>query len=286
MPLPRIVGDLGRYDTVPYGYSTGTALALNSLMFASAGVAQGAGALADQGSVNANQRLFAKQFCGISNQAKLSTDPSVTDLQILRECFAEFDCPSQTFNVGDKLGISIASPPVAANATAVTAVADSALQIGTVCAEYTVATTRVRGFFFSRLTPNHLGGALNGIHVLSSGPLPFAAFTASTTTGKALFPTGLPANCLVLGWSATVTTGFIGDTSAVLEVGTAASAAAFSQTTSGSCFAAGVLSSAVPIATVNVAAAVTPQVTITTAAAFSSVSAGLVSVNLLYVPLN
>lgn len=108
------------------------------------------------------------------------------------------------------------------------------------------------------------------------------------TSGHIDFDVTIPANAVVVGWKAVTTGGFSGDTTAVVQVGKAGALADYSQTTNGSCLAAGTVASAVPVATARTAAVVTPRVTITGAADFTSIvtaAVGAMTVTLSYVVL-
>lgn len=105
-------------------------------------------------------------------------------------------------------------------------------------------------------------------------------------TGFVDFPTGaIPAGSQVLGWDATIATGFTGDTTAVMQVGVAGNLNQFSAITNGSCLAAGRIGSHAPGSSDNahLAAAATPRVTITGGADFTSISAGAATVRVAFV---
>lgn len=105
----------------------------------------------------------------------------------------------------------------------------------------------------------------------------------ANTTGYKDFAGTIPAGALVLRVEADVKTAFIGDTSAVVQVGKSGSLAIFTADTAQSIFTTGVKGSAAPVATQYVNSATTPRVTVTSAADFTSVSAGEVDVKILYI---
>lgn len=110
--------------------------------------------------------------------------------------------------------------------------------------------------------------------------------TDSTTTGTIDFATGaIPAGALILGWKAVASAGFTGDTSAVIQVGVSGDLDRFSAQTTGSVFAAGTVGSLAIAADAadGISAAVTPRVTITTAADFTSVDGGAATVSIYYI---
>lgn len=106
-------------------------------------------------------------------------------------------------------------------------------------------------------------------------------------TGHVDTADAVPAGGLVLGWKFVTGTAFIGDTSATVQVGDASDADRFSALTNGSVFTAGTVGSHGPGGSANMfcAAATTPRVTVTSAADFTSVSAGAGTLKLAYIEL-
>jgi len=133
------------------------------------------------------------------------------------------------------------------------------------------------------------GSTLREVMVLSSGTLAVTAFEdVGNTTGYKDFAAQLPAGAIPLGWKATVTGAFKGDTSAVVQVGIAGDLDRFSADTAGSVFAAGTVGSLALAAdgSKSIAAAVTPRVTVTTASDFSTCktdATGVMTVELYYI---
>ncbi|MBT3201173.1 MAG: hypothetical protein HN350_14825 [Phycisphaerales bacterium] len=118
--------------------------------------------------------------------------------------------------------------------------------------------------------------------------LDFDDFTDNgDATGYIDFTTDdIPAGSIVTGWKAVPTAGFTGDTTAVIEVGTAADPDAFSADTSQSVLAAATVGSGAAPDTAFVGAATTPRVTVTGAADFTSISAGSMTVTVYYKELD
>lgn len=114
-----------------------------------------------------------------------------------------------------------------------------------------------------------------------------AAMTDNTdATGRIDFPANsLPAGAIVLGWKATVTTGFTGDTTAVIQVGVSGDLDRFSALTTRSVLAAGVVASVPAVADGGngAAAAQTPRVTVTGGADFTNIAAGAMVVEIYYI---
>lgn len=116
-----------------------------------------------------------------------------------------------------------------------------------------------------------------------SRTMAFSDFTDNTNaTGYCDITTQIPAGALVLGWKAVTTTGFTGDTTAVIQVGIAGGVGNYSTTTNGSVAGAGTVGSASVLATSFCAAATTARVTVTGGADFTSISAGSMTVTVFY----
>ena len=92
----------------------------------------------------------------------------------------------------------------------------------------------------------------------------------------------IPAGSQVTGFKAVVGTGFTGDTTAEIAVGTATAPEAFSADTEQSALAAGTVGSAADELYSFVGAAATPRVTVTGAADFTSIAAGSMTVTVYY----
>jgi len=118
-----------------------------------------------------------------------------------------------------------------------------------------------------------------------SNTIVYSAMTDNTnTTGYKDFTVTVPAGSLIHGWKAVVSTGFTGDTTATMQVGVSGDLDRFSADTAQSCLAAGTIGSAAIAADTldGVSAAVTPRVTVTGAADFTSISAGSMIVTVMY----
>jgi hypothetical protein len=121
------------------------------------------------------------------------------------------------------------------------------------------------------------------VTAIVSQALVYSAFTDNTnTTGYIDITTQIPAHSIVLGWKAVITTGFTGDpATATVQVGISGGVGNFSATTSGSVYTSSTeVGSASAVATSYCAAATTARVTVTSAADFTSVSAGSMVVTL------
>lgn len=123
----------------------------------------------------------------------------------------------------------------------------------------------------------------NPIIGVLSETITLAAMTDNTnTTGYKDFVNSLPAGCQVLGCLFDIKTAFVGDTSAVIQVGVAGNLDNFTALTTVSVFTTGVRGVQAPGATDNtfMGSATAPRVTITGAADFTSISAGEVDVKI------
>jgi predicted RecA/RadA family phage recombinase len=124
---------------------------------------------------------------------------------------------------------------------------------------------------------------------VASKAITIATMTDNTnTTGYIDFATGaIPAFSFFVGWKIVTTTGFTGDTTAVAIIGISGDTDAYSETTTGSVLAAGTIGCGTPATGINRfnAAAVTPRVTITGGADFTSISAGAATAYFYYIPM-
>jgi len=122
---------------------------------------------------------------------------------------------------------------------------------------------------------------------LVSQSLDHASFTdGAGTSGYIDFTTGqIPGNSLVLGWKAVVSEAFDGDTTAVITVGKSGGTSNWTGDTDLSCAAAATVGSANAVATSYETAGVTPRVTVTGGADFTSIftDAGTMVVTIYYV---
>lgn len=99
-----------------------------------------------------------------------------------------------------------------------------------------------------------------------------AEFTDNTNaTGYIDLSTQIPANSVVLGWKANVTSGFAGDTTAVIELGRTGALTDFSADTAQSVLGVGKVGSASVAATSYTTAATTVRVTVTGGADFTTI---------------
>ena len=118
---------------------------------------------------------------------------------------------------------------------------------------------------------------------LDSQTLVYSDFTDNgDATGYVDFDTDLPANAIVVGWKAVVSTGFTGDTTAVVQVGISGDLDKYSGVTTASVLAAATVGALGNTDSELSTVAKTPRVTVTGGADFSSISAGSMVVSLYY----
>lgn len=105
----------------------------------------------------------------------------------------------------------------------------------------------------------------------------------TNTTGYKDFSGSIPKGAIVLGWRASIVTGFSGDTSAAVQVGKSGAVGSLSADTAQSCLTSSTdVGSAAVAATGFMNAATTPRVTVTGAADFTSISAGEMDIRIAY----
>jgi len=128
----------------------------------------------------------------------------------------------------------------------------------------------------------HTKLGLPAVRTLSES-VAFGSFTdGGGTSGYIDLGSNIPAQCIVLGWKANVTTGFTGDTTAVVMVGKSGDTDCFSADTAQSALGVAKVGSNALAAASYTAAATTPRVTVTGGADFTSISAGVMVVTIYY----
>jgi hypothetical protein len=121
---------------------------------------------------------------------------------------------------------------------------------------------------------------------LISQALKIADFTdGGATAGYIDFDTALPAGAIPLGWRAVVDTGFVGDTTAVMQVGIDGDVDKYSANTAQSCLAAGTVGSLALAADAmtGFSSAKTPRVTVTGGVDFTAITTGEMTVEIFYI---
>ena len=157
----------------------------------------------------------------------------------------------------------------------------------------TILTDASGEFDFSDIT-DYRGRAIFSVvgdvatRKLASQTLDFGDFTDNgDDSGYIDFTSGtIPVSSMIVGWKAVVTTGFTGDTTAIVEVGIASDSDAYSEDTAQSVLAAATVGSAPKALEAFVGSAATPRVTVTGAADFGNISAGSMTVTIYYKQLD
>ena len=126
---------------------------------------------------------------------------------------------------------------------------------------------------------------LNGVQIKKiSATVGYAAFTdGGAAVGTYSLTEVIPVGALYLGTAVTAVTGFAGDTSAVMTIGDGTDVDRYNTSTVNVfATAANGIASGIPSGTLYHAAQVTPKITITSAADWTSVNAGSVSIEMYY----
>ena len=127
---------------------------------------------------------------------------------------------------------------------------------------------------------------LNGIEINKiSATVGYAAFTdGGAAVGTYSLTDVIPLGALYLGTAVTAVTGFAGDTSAAMTIGDGTDVDRYNTSTVNVfATAADGIASGIPSGSLYHAAQVTPKITITTAADWTSVSAGSVTIEMYYI---
>lgn len=279
---------LPHLDTVTLPWPTGTDIENGDLCFLgptlpamsaiTAGSVYPAASMPDQLTSPANQAAFAKSFVGVSHERHLSTDLSSTSPtnenthDIIPVAVCDVSCASQAWKAGDLVGPVEQLNGTQLESQTITKVTDPAVAIG-VCLQDTagVSVTTIRVVFYSRVfsspsgeSPIRFGALVESVAV--------ANFTDGGGTSGFIDLTGkLPAGAIVQGWDFDCTGAFKADTSAVIEVGVSGTVAKFSADAAQSVFAAGRVGSASLAASSFQATEVSPRITVTGGADFTSI---------------
>jgi len=155
----------------------------------------------------------------------------------------------------------------------------SGVAIGTV--KEFVSSTRIA----IEIMPAGAGGGSKPLEVLSR-TFSFGDMSdGGGTSGFIDFLASLPVGAHVMGWSADVTVGFTGDTTAVVQVGVSGDVNKFSANTTKSVLAVAKVGSHALAVDGVVDSAAAPRVTVTGTADFTSISAGTMTMSVYYYPL-
>lgn len=128
------------------------AIDIGDLMYHTGDDAKPASSQADQSSEALNQELFAANFAGVANSARLSTQTTAGVVRIQTDGLYEFTCTSSMFEIGDLVGADEAASGTALEDQSVKSVNDSNLAIGVVVQRYAAATTKVWCRLMSRVS--------------------------------------------------------------------------------------------------------------------------------------
>jgi hypothetical protein len=232
-----------------------------------------AASMVDQGDSWKNQRLFAHNFAGVSVERHLATSSSSNDELNLSVCpvwIGDASLASAAVcTIGQLVGVAENVGNNGLQSQTLAIVTDPDLAIGQVIQDSggnSVSTIRVA--LYSRLFgPMAKGDDRNGVLVEAVAVTGFTDDGGSSghydTVGK------LPPGAVVTAWGFACTGAFAGDTTATLEVGTAASAAAYSAVTTGSVFTTGQIGSASVAASSFVSAEGSARITVTSSTDFT-----------------
>jgi hypothetical protein len=140
------MGDKMRWrygDTNPVvaAVDSATVIEIGDLVYQETDDARPASSQADQGSESANQDLFADGFLGVAMQR--SRDGDTAPIRVATTGVFEFDCPADTFELGDLVGPDENDSGDALQNQQVVKVSSSTHAIGRAAKREPVATTSV-----------------------------------------------------------------------------------------------------------------------------------------------
>lgn len=269
IPTTRLVqeGNYGRFGWANYPGSVAIN-PLDLLYLDSSGNIQPASAQADQLTPKANQLLFAQNFVGLAGAAKLATDPADANFPVITDAIMDMVIASASPAIGDLMAASENSGGTALLNDTLLKTTDPAVALGEVMqkgSSVTLARVRLKSDVLQ-----------NGRKSIRFGEIyqsvAVADFTDGGSTAGTLDLTDkLPAGAIVLGWTFDCTGAFAGDTTAVLTVGISGTGSKFSADATQSVFTTGKKGSSSTAATSFQATEISPRLTITGGADFSSI---------------
>lgn len=107
-----------------------TVIEIGDLVYQDVDQARPAAGQDDQSSEAANQELFADRFLGVAMQRSRAGETA--PIRVATTGVFEFDCPADTFELGDKVGLVEAATGTALENQQVTKVSDAKLAVGRV----------------------------------------------------------------------------------------------------------------------------------------------------------
>ena len=130
-------------DTNPViaAVDSATVIEIGDLLYLDTDDAKPAASQTDQGDEATNQSTFAAGFLGVAMQRSRSGDTS--PIRVATTGVFEFDCPSATYEIGDKVGVDEAASGTALENQKVAAVTPAAGAIGRVARRAATDTTSV-----------------------------------------------------------------------------------------------------------------------------------------------
>lgn len=130
-------------DTKPkvYEVDESTVIEIGDLIYQEVDDVRPASAQSDQASETGNQELFHDRFAGVAMQG--SRDGDTEPIRVASAGVFEFDCLSDTFEVGDLIGVDEAANGTQLEDQVVAAVATSNLAIGRCAKRVNPAGTKV-----------------------------------------------------------------------------------------------------------------------------------------------
>lgn len=147
--------------------------------------------LPDLGTALLTQCSFANVFAGVSNSVQLATDSTSRPARFWIDYIFEFPCASNTFEVGDLVGINYTATGLGIagclSDQVLTKVTNIQAAIGRVCRRYPTATTVVKCWINSRLFSDVCNTGviplLNGFNQLGAYATPPAPVSVPVTGG-------------------------------------------------------------------------------------------------------
>lgn len=260
-----------------------------------ADVAYPAASLPDQGTAARNQRLFAKNFAGVSVERHLATSTSSNDEMNTSVCpvwIGDASLASAAICIpGMLVGVAENGGNNGIQSQTLAVVTDPSLSIGQIVQDSGgVAVTSIRVcltsnlFFYGPHSPQNFQGVLRESFAYSN----LTITGAGPYTGTYNFAGKLPVGAIVTGWRAVVTTPLSGPsiTAATMQIGVTGTVGAFTGATTQPNVFTGCPASTGALSTITygpITSELSPVATLTITGG-NAPNAGAVTVEILYVP--
>lgn len=148
-------------EVLTYAFDGTLRVDVDDLMYHTGDDAKPATSQADALTEEANQRLFARNFCGVAKERKVVGETAASTVDVVPDWVGEMPCASSAFEVGDLLAIDEAASGTALERQKLVKTTDAGLAIGYCVKREASAVTTVLCRLIARATPYSVGGSVS-----------------------------------------------------------------------------------------------------------------------------